>query len=738
MLKFLFIIFLISTLALAQIAPIDHELERILSARDTDGTQSWPEDPDRKDIDYLGRMSFGHGFTIATHGNIAFYNKYHILEIADISNPKNIKIISRLRTLERITAIAWEHDKLYIANWGRGVRVIDVSDLENPVILGSHEVPASLREISVVDGIIYVAASTNGLQIFDATDPTDIKLLSSFPVERESTRIASDGKRAYLTEFNKLHVFDVSDPRNPKELSVYDSSPSEIKNLIIENDTLYTAQDFGTLHILDATDPTNLKEITKFDTKGRSWQIKKKGNTLYIADEFKLSIIDVTDLDDIQMTGEYFGNFLAMYDFDFLGDLIVTLDFNRGLSVINPKNPKGPILEGFLETYGNANCIARFGDYAYIGNFVGLDTSAVRIINIKDKELPYEVNTIWRAHRAPLHLVVRDSLLYMADAFEGFKIFELDDPVHPKLLSQFASGVDNKRISFHDTLALVATYPGFIIINIKDPANIKVILDGRGLSDVNGVAIRGDFLYAVHFSKISSWNIKNLSHPVYTSTLQLYESVLDLEIKDNYAYIPVGGSGLKIVDISDPRDMKLVAHLWDGYGADIQIIDNLAFMAAGDVFVIDISDPLHPEKIAWYDTDWTTLKIDVQGEYIYTASEYDGMYILKYNPVTGISEVTNRQPNTYNLKQNYPNPFNATTTVEFSLEEKSHVSLAVFNTAGKQVVELSSKVYTQGTHTLNWDAGNLGSGVYFIRIKSEPLGAGSQPFIRTIKSILIK
>jgi hypothetical protein len=70
------------------------------------------------------------------------------------------------------------------------------------------------------------------------------------------------------------------------------------------------------------------------------------------------------------------------------------------------------------------------------------------------------------------------------------------------------------------------------------------------------------------------------------------------------------------------------------------------------------------------------------------------------------------------LYRNYPNPFNPTTTIRYSLNTAQHVTLAVYNLNGQLVREVVDEYMTAGTHTIQFDAGKLASGVYFYRISA--------------------
>jgi len=60
-------------------------------------------------------------------------------------------------------------------------------------------------------------------------------------------------------------------------------------------------------------------------------------------------------------------------------------------------------------------------------------------------------------------------------------------------------------------------------------------------------------------------------------------------------------------------------------------------------------------------------------------------------------------PKTFSLNQNYPNPFNPTTEITFSLEQRSNISLTIFNVLGQKVQVLAEGSKQAGTHRLSWD-----------------------------------
>jgi spore coat protein A len=85
----------------------------------------------------------------------------------------------------------------------------------------------------------------------------------------------------------------------------------------------------------------------------------------------------------------------------------------------------------------------------------------------------------------------------------------------------------------------------------------------------------------------------------------------------------------------------------------------------------------------------------------------------------------------YSLDQNYPNPFNPSTTINFSVPEKSQVTLKIFDVLGNEVSTLMNQEVPGGNHEVHFDATGLPSGVYFYS-----LTAGD--FVQNKKMMLLK
>ena len=73
-------------------------------------------------------------------------------------------------------------------------------------------------------------------------------------------------------------------------------------------------------------------------------------------------------------------------------------------------------------------------------------------------------------------------------------------------------------------------------------------------------------------------------------------------------------------------------------------------------------------------------------------------------------------PERLTLHSAYPNPFNPSTIISFDLPDADMVSLDIFDIAGRQVASLISEYMIPGSHQINWNPGQLSSGIYLVNL----------------------
>jgi hypothetical protein len=128
--------------------------------------------------------------------------------------------------------------------------------------------------------------------------------------------------------------------------------------------------------------------------------------------------------------------------------------------------------------------------------------------------------------------------------------------------------------------------------------------------------------------------------------------------------------------------------------------------------------------------------LDVTTATTWSDPEYDGWQV--YYKVTAVDDAGNEGeaagwdpasgadrpaiPGRFDLRQNVPNPFNPATVIEYDVPAGGgHVSLRVYDVAGRLVATLVDGDQTPGVKSVLWNGYNnngtgVASGVYFYRL----------------------
>ena len=75
-------------------------------------------------------------------------------------------------------------------------------------------------------------------------------------------------------------------------------------------------------------------------------------------------------------------------------------------------------------------------------------------------------------------------------------------------------------------------------------------------------------------------------------------------------------------------------------------------------------------------------------------------------------------PLNFQLEQNFPNPFNPSTKIRFTIPERNHVTLKVYDVLGREIATLLNEIKDAGIHSIDFAGNDLPSGTYIYTLTS--------------------
>lgn len=222
------------------------------------------------------------------------------MSIINLANPMNLTVVGYTNSdimLTDFQATAISGTIAAIAGGDDGLQLIDISTLSTPVKIGGYRPPGYAWDVALFDHTAYIANGDQGMRIVDITDPgnpTEIDHVVSTGVSYGVSISGSDDDAlVYLAAgTNGLHVFDRHPPLN--EITSFDTTGQSMQTAL-DGSRVYIADGTGGLRLVDFTDLLNPQEIAFYDTAGNARDIDISNGKIYVADsEGGLLIFEVT------------------------------------------------------------------------------------------------------------------------------------------------------------------------------------------------------------------------------------------------------------------------------------------------------------------------------------------------------------------------------------------------------------------------------------------------------------
>jgi len=284
-------------------------------------------------------------------------------------------------------------DYAYV-NGNNGLGIIDISDKENPAIIGSTESGWAM-DFYVVGNDVYLPYGNwdnegnlidSGFQIIDITNREDPTIAGTFESNSRIVDISAIDNYVYatyeileqkedyfqLTESGIL-IIDVTDKENISSVGIYDTGESGANAVSIEGNHLYfiTGNSFK---VLDVTNRESLTEKGSYSLPGWPRDFCVKGNYAYIPATNSLQIIDISDKENPTVSGGAFttGEISDVFiEEDYAYIVYMIWDGNQikesGMQIIDISDKKNPTVVTGIKIPGEALGIFVSGDYAYVG-----------------------------------------------------------------------------------------------------------------------------------------------------------------------------------------------------------------------------------------------------------------------------------------------------------------------------------------------------------------------------------
>ena len=259
---------------------------------------------------------YGDSKTIFIEGTTAFVADTSSLEIFDITDPANItKIGQYYEDFQDINFVQVKNGYAYILEQTY-LEIIDITDLTNPVYVSNLSLPGySFDDFYVDDEFAYIAVGSDGVLVVDIFYP-DVPQLSMIYDEHDDINgLDKDGDYLYLAAESYIHIIDMSNPYDPKEVGNYTRLGAWYIEIFAMEDYIYGANLDG-IDIIDVVSDVTEKDdgtivikpvkVGQYNTLTITYDVVVDGQYIYMLDATAgLVILDATNIVHPRKVGSF-------------------------------------------------------------------------------------------------------------------------------------------------------------------------------------------------------------------------------------------------------------------------------------------------------------------------------------------------------------------------------------------------------------------------------------------------
>ena len=553
------------------------------------------------------------------------------------------------------TDVVVQGSNAYVAMGHAGLYVFDVVG-DSPVFLSKVASPGITERISISSGYAFVSCfgclpgGKSGLQVVDIGDPAEPAVVGAYDAHRIYSSFATNGLVFAAAGEEGLVVVDVSNAGQPVTLGVCDT-PGFAKSVWVSAGYAFVADDTGGMQVVDVTEPGTPTLVANLDWGSSVVDVAFSGSSVFVAmrhssSEGHLAVVDVVDPTSPQEIAmlSLGGECSYKMSIAVAEGLAYISNADSDIVVVDVSEPVAPEQVNAFDAVGDSAIrVAPVGDRLYIaGRSDGLVVLTMNGAFIEGESGKYNVLG------ATSGIAVAWPYAYLAES-NAFEVVDVSDPADPILVSATSCPVPHHglQVAVSGTTACVlSAYSdtgNVTVVDVSNPSS-PIVASELFLSEPMYMSVAGDFAYvAGHGSLFGSdyLSVVDISNPysaAVVGTMDFLHYPSDLEVQDNYAFVPCPfGGGLIVVDVGDPYSPVQVAQVDSPYlmGA-IEVAGDYAYATFGNAYgiglaVLDISDPTQPEAVAelplseeFFDNYYTEIQLGSSGSRAFISGKGSG------------------------------------------------------------------------------------------------------------------
>jgi hypothetical protein len=382
-----------------------------------------------------------------------------------------------------------------------------------------------------------------------------------------------------------------------------------------------------------------------------------------------------------------------------------------------------------IENGGFSFKVNVIGDVAYVADLLG----QIRLIDVSTPDAPAELGRLGGLSNAD-GIDVAGTTAYIAhrgtfDPPTGMlSRVNITDPANPTLIDQvttpwWAYGLDVVGTNVFVATGGNGTLDGSVRA-YSDTGPLAFLDEGITGNQAMDVRVDAGRAYAPTFG--SGLSILDVSDPANITPLSLNTIgafATSIEVDGTVAYMSdndIGGSrGLSVIDVSNPSSPQLLdtgTAIAGGSPSDVGFGAGHAVVSVDfvGVYPFDVSNPSDVQVLPSVTTADRATGVDVEGTLMAVADAGAGVWLFRIDD--GTAGEPGPAPAGLRIVDAGPNPFRGAATIRFELADAGPVRVDVFSMLGRRIARLDLGTLPAGRQEVALDGRGWPAGPYLVRL----------------------
>jgi len=485
------------------------------------GDPANPEEEGHMDLQGTRGLTISGDFAYISRGSRG-------MSIVNISNPENLIWFGHINSLGSASRVVVSGDIAYIVerrilngqgSIGGGLRIVDISDPENPEEIGYYdESIGGISDVSVSGDYAYVV--DRDLITIDISDPENMHEVDRYDTVGSASEVEVMGDYAFVAEdYYDWHlnqwfpsgfsVFSIRRPGRPIMTGYCETYLDFHSSMTISGDHAFISHPYVGLYIFNIADPRRPRGVGNYKAGGEITDIAVSGDYAYVAKG------------------------------------------RKGFGVVTIHDPEFPVEIGSIETEGPIVSVIVSGDYAYL--YVNAPFNRDNYLLFLDISNPDNPQEIGRFICAPKYMAASGDFLIIARGRAGIFILDLTDIENPDVPGLYNTDGEALGVAISGDYVYVADKSeGLRVISIADPENLVEVGHVDTPEDAVGVTVVGEYAY-VSVNTIGQYvvDISDPENPIRVGRNNIQVNSNRLQVSGNYACFVDAEGIVRVLDISN-------------------------------------------------------------------------------------------------------------------------------------------------------------------------------------------